>query len=636
MKKYDSSSIKVLEGLDAVRKRPGMYIGSTDIKGMHHLLWEMIDNAVDEIVNSKGNEIHVILKEDNSIVVEDNGRGIPVDTYKNTNKSALEILFTKLHSGAKFDDSAYKTSGGLHGVGASVTNALSSLLDITVYKGGKEYEMSFHNGGKVKRKLKVIRTTKKTGTKILFMPDRDIFPKIIWKHDIISDRLREKAFLNNDILITLSNEKTGKFQKFQYEKGLESFVSYLFKNKRIFTEVIYGQRKSLFNIVINFAMCYVESFSDILVSFANNVRTVEGGSHEIGFNNALLRIVSEHTESFKLIKKTQKLELRDVKEGLVCVLAVSVPEKIIEYEGQTKNKLGTPQAKIDVETTTYEFLKNYFSKHKNTIQYICEKSVAAQKVRIATKETKQNLRQLKDINKRNIPALLGKLTKAQSKNHHLNELFLVEGDSAGGSAKLGRDRKHQAILPLRGKVINSFKSSAIETLKNNEILSIISAVGSGIYPNFNIKNLNYGKIIIMTDADTDGAHIQVLLLSFFYKYMPELFTQEKIFVAKPPLFNVKFYGKNSNKNEYFWDDYSLKTSLNKLTERYSIQRYKGLGEMNPDQLWDTTMDPEKRQLIKVNINDRDVVERRINTLMSSNVADRKEWINENVLFTGGN
>ena len=636
MKKYDASSIKILEGLEAVRKRPGMYIGSTDVKGMHHLLWEIVDNAVDEIVNSKGDAIHVSLLKDKSIVVEDNGRGIPVDKFKNTNKSALEILFTKLHSGGKFDESVYKTSGGLHGVGASVTNALSSLLEITVYKSGKEYEMVFHKGGKIKKKLRVIGTTKKRGTKILFKPDNEIFPKIIWKHDLISDRLREKAFLNSNVFISLENEKNGKTNKFLYEKGLESFAQYLSKNKKLFTEIIYFSKASPFSIKIDLAMCYSESFSDILVSFANNVRTVEGGSHEAGFNNALFKIVSEYTDFFKLLKKNEKLELKDIKEGLICVLSVYVPEKIIEFEGQTKNKLGTPQAKNDVEVLCYDFLKSYFAKKKDAIKYICEKSVAARKVRFAAKQTKQNLRQLKGINKNNIPALLGKLTKAQSKIKESNELFLVEGDSAGGSAKLGRDRKHQAILPLRGKIINPFKSSDADVFKNNEILSIIGAIGAGVAPNFNIKKTNYGKIIIMTDADTDGAHIQVLLLSFFYKYMPELFVESKIYVAKPPLFNVKFYGKNGSKDQYFWDDYSLKQVLTKTQNRYSIQRYKGLGEMNPDQLWETTMSPETRQLIRADIKDRDVVERRINTLMSSNVADRKEWINDNVVFIGDN
>ena len=626
--KYDANNIKVLEGLEPVRKRPGMYIGSTDTRGLHHLVWELFDNAIDEVMAGYANKIIVTLHENNFISVEDNGRGIPVDINKATKLSAVETVFTVLHAGGKFDDSAYKTAGGLHGVGSSVVNALSDILVCQVYRDGKIYEAKFGNGGKILQSLKVVGETKKQGTRVLFHPDPIIFNSLKFNATTIKERLLESSFLFDGLNIEFIDDTNKTRQKFVSNNGITDFVTHINKNKKTISPIISFQDKTN-NIPVSVAFQYTDDINEMMISFANSVKTIEGGSHVNGFKSGLLSSINAYAQKWKLIKEKDKnLEGDDVREGIVAIISVQVPENIITYEGQTKNKLFTPDAYDIVKKVVDTSVTKWLDQNKNESISLIKQIIAARDARLAAKKTRDSLKKTKGKQAEKI--LSSKLTPSQSKTPELNELFLVEGDSAGGSAKLGRNKKFQAILPLKGKVINVEKSKLSDVLKNEEIGTIITCLGTGIDKNFNIEKLKYHKIIIMTDADVDGSHIQALLLTMFYRFMRPLIENGHVYLAIPPLYKVS---KKSNPKDfvYAWDN----TSLNEAKEKYKsyeIQRYKGLGEMNADQLWETTMDPEKRKLLRIQISDLVAADRQVNTLMGEDASVRKKWIDENVNF----
>ncbi|QVK09721.1 DNA topoisomerase IV subunit B [Mycoplasma mycoides] len=626
-KKYDESAIQVLEGLDAVRKRPGMYIGSTDNRGLHHLVWEIVDNAIDEALAGYCTQIDVILEKDNSITVIDNGRGIPTGIHK-TGKSTPEVIFSVLHAGGKFDSTAYKSSGGLHGVGSSVTNALSKRFKATIYRDKKIHEIEFKNGGKLEKPLTFIANTYKTGTTINFLPDDSIFSNNKFNFSLISERLKESALLNSGLKITLSDLISNRYVEYQFQDGLVEFIKELVDDKTPVTDIITINNESK-NIIAEIALQYTEDDNEIILGFANNVKTSDGGTHLVGFKSGLIRAINDYAKDQKILKDKTKLDSNDLREGLVAIVTVKIPENLIEYEGQTKSKLGTSDAKTVVEQIVYEFMSYWLIENKVLANKVIENALNAQKARIAAKQARQAIKSVKG--KKNVNKLmLGKLTPAQGKKRELNELYLVEGDSAGGSAKSGRDRNFQAILPLRGKVINSEKAKLVDLLKNEEIQSIINAIGAGVGKDFDISDINYGKIIIMTDADTDGAHIQTLLLTFFYRHMKDLITHKKVYIALPPLYKITF---NDKSFIYLWDEEELNEFNKTNTKKYEIQRYKGLGEMNADQLWQTTMDPKNRKIIQVSISDGLLAERMFKTLMGDDVEKRKLWIQENVKFT---
>nr|QWN46959.1 DNA topoisomerase IV subunit B [synthetic bacterium JCVI-Syn3B] len=626
-KKYDESAIQVLEGLDAVRKRPGMYIGSTDNRGLHHLVWEIVDNAIDEALAGYCTQIDVILEKDNSITVIDNGRGIPTGMHK-TGKSTPEVIFSVLHAGGKFDSTAYKSSGGLHGVGSSVTNALSKRFKATIYRDKKIHEIEFKNGGKLEKPLTFIANTYKTGTTINFLPDDSIFSNTKFNFSLISERLKESALLNSGLKITLSDLISNRYVEYQFQDGLVEFIKELVDDKTPVTDIITINNESK-NIIAEIALQYTEDDNEIILGFANNVKTSDGGTHLVGFKSGLIRAINDYAKDQKILKDKTKLDSNDLREGLVAIVTVKIPENLIEYEGQTKSKLGTSDAKTVVEQIVYEFMSYWLIENKVLANKVIENALNAQKARIAAKQARQAIKSVKG--KKNVNKLmLGKLTPAQGKKRELNELYLVEGASAGGSAKSGRDRNFQAILPLRGKVINSEKAKLVDLLKNEEIQSIINAIGAGVGKDFDISDINYGKIIIMTDADTDGAHIQTLLLTFFYRHMKDLITHKKVYIALPPLYKITF---NDKSFIYLWDEEELNEFNKTNTKKYEIQRYKGLGEMNADQLWQTTMDPKNRKIIQVSISDGLLAERMFKTLMGDDVEKRKLWIQENVKFT---
>ncbi|HBA0679692.1 TPA: DNA topoisomerase IV subunit B [Enterococcus faecium] len=631
---YNDSSIQVLEGLEAVRKRPGMYIGSTDSRGLHHLVYEIVDNAVDEALSGYGSEIDVTIHEDNSITVADSGRGMPVGMHA-SGIPTVEVIFTVLHAGGKFGQGGYKTSGGLHGVGASVVNALSKWLIVTIVRDGVEYQQKFKNGGKPDGTLKKIGKTKKAnGTTVHFLPDDTIFSTTKFSYEILAERLRESAFLLKGVKISLSDLRGEEPVKeiFHYEEGIKEFVDYLNEEKDTLTPVVYfsGEKEG---IEVEVAYQYNDGYSENVLSFVNNVRTKDGGTHEAGMKAAMTKSYNEYARKVGLLKERDKnLEGSDFREGLAAVLSIRVPENLLQFEGQTKEKLGTPVARTVVDNVISEQMGFYLQENGEMSQMLVRKAIKAREAREAARKAREESRNGKK-RKKGESLLSGKLTPAQSRNPKKNELYLVEGDSAGGSAKQGRDRKFQAILPLRGKVINTEKAKMQDILKNEEINTMIYTIGAGVGPEFSIEDCNYDKVIIMTDADTDGAHIQVLLLTFFYRYMKPLIEAGKVYIALPPLYKVSKGQGKKQVIEYAWTDDELAAMIKKVGKGYMLQRYKGLGEMNAEQLWETTMDPTSRTLIRVRIDDAAQAERRVTTLMGDKVEPRRKWIENHVQFT---
>jgi topoisomerase-4 subunit B len=627
---YDERSIQILEELEAVRKRPGMYIGSTDARGLHHLIWEIVDNSIDEVLAGYGNEIRVTIKEDNSVVVRDNGRGIPVGMHE-SGASAVEIIFTRLHAGGKFGQSgAYKVSGGLHGVGASVVNALSDFVDVTVFRGGKKYHVRFYNGGREITPLEEIGETKETGTEVWFKPNSELFSTSVFNLQTVQERLRESAFLLKGLKIVLVDERAAFKEEYYYEDGIISYVNVINENRKGIHDPVFLEGKAN-DIEVEVAFQFTKSYTEQLISFVNNVRTNDGGTHETGLKSALTKLFNEYGQRVGLIKNGTKLDGVDIREGLTTVLSVRIPEHLLQFEGQTKNKLGTPDARAAVEQVVMEKMTYFLEENGNLTYTLIEKALRARTAREAARKAREEARLEKKKSRQEVN-LSGKLTKAQSVNPDLNELFLVEGDSAGGSAKQGRDRRFQAILPLRGKVINTEKAKIEDVLKNEEINTIIHTIGAGLGPDFDLTKCQYDKVIIMTDADTDGAHIQVLLLTFFFRYMRELVEAGKVYIAMPPLYKVTYKKKNKTHTEYAWDDEQLDDIVKNL-KSYNIQRFKGLGEMNSEQLWDTTMNPKTRTLIQVKIDDLADADQRIRVLMGDKVEPRREWIESNVSFS---
>ncbi|HGF7469365.1 TPA: DNA topoisomerase IV subunit B [Enterococcus faecium] len=631
---YNDSFIQVLEGLEAVRKRPGMYIGSTDSRGLHHLVYEIVDNAVDEALSGYGSEIDVTIHEDNSITVADSGRGMPVGMHA-SGIPTVEVIFTVLHAGGKFGQGGYKTSGGLHGVGASVVNALSKWLTVTIVRDGVEYQQKFKNGGKPDGTLKKIGKTKKAnGTTVHFLPDDTIFSTTKFSYEILAERLRESAFLLKGVKISLSDLRGEVPVKeiFHYEEGIKEFVDYLNEEKDTLTPVVYfsGEKEG---IEVEVAYQYNDGYSENVLSFVNNVRTKDGGTHEAGMKAAMTKSYNEYARKVGLLKERDKnLEGSDFREGLAAVLSIRVPENLLQFEGQTKEKLGTPVARTVVDNVISEQMGFYLQENSEMSQMLVRKAIKAREAREAARKAREESRNGKK-RKKGESLLSGKLTPAQSRNPKKNELYLVEGDSAGGSAKQGRDRKFQAILPLRGKVINTEKAKMQDILKNEEINTMIYTIGAGVGPEFSIEDCNYDKVIIMTDADTDGAHIQVLLLTFFYRYMKPLIEAGKVYIALPPLYKVSKGQGKKQVIEYAWTDDELAAMIKKVGKGYMLQRYKGLGEMNAEQLWETTMDPTSRTLIRVRIDDAAQAERRVTTLMGDKVEPRRKWIENHVQFT---
>lgn len=630
---YNDDAIQVLEGLDAVRKRPGMYIGSTDGAGLHHLVWEIVDNAVDEALSGFGDRIDVTINKDGSLTVQDHGRGMPTGMHA-MGIPTVEVIFTILHTGGKFGQGGYKTSGGLHGVGSSVVNALSSWLEVEITRDGAVYKQRFENGGKPVTTLKKIGTApkSKTGTKVTFMPDATIFSTTDFKYNTISERLNESAFLLKNVTLSLTDKRTDEAIEFHYENGVQDFVSYLNEDKEILTPVLYFEGEDN-GFQVEVALQYNDGFSDNILSFVNNVRTKDGGTHETGLKSAITKVMNDYARKTGLLKEKDKnLEGSDYREGLAAVLSILVPEEHLQFEGQTKDKLGSPLARPVVDGIVADKLTFFLMENGELASNLIRKAIKARDAREAARKARDESRNGKK-NKKDKGLLSGKLTPAQSKNPAKNELYLVEGDSAGGSAKQGRDRKFQAILPLRGKVVNTAKAKMADILKNEEINTMIYTIGAGVGADFSIEDANYDKIIIMTDADTDGAHIQTLLLTFFYRYMRPLVEAGHVYIALPPLYKMS---KGKGKKEevaYAWTDGELEELRKQFGKGATLQRYKGLGEMNADQLWETTMNPETRTLIRVTIEDLARAERRVNVLMGDKVEPRRKWIEDNVKFT---
>ncbi|EKN69047.1 DNA topoisomerase IV subunit B [Schinkia azotoformans] len=627
---YNDDAIQVLEGLEAVRKRPGMYIGSTDIRGLHHLVYEIVDNAVDEALSGFGNYIKVTIHKDDSISVEDKGRGMPTGMHK-MGKPTPEVILTVLHAGGKFGQGGYKTSGGLHGVGASVVNALSEWLVVTIKRDGNIYRQRFENGGHAVTTLEKIGTTKESGTTIHFKPDTSIFSTTVFNYDTLSERLRESAFLLKGMKITIVDERHDVQDVFCYDSGIKAFVDFLNEEKDVLHEVvsIEGEQQGM---EVEYAFQFNDGYSENILSFVNNVRTKDGGTHEVGAKSAMTRAFNDFARKVNILKEKDKnLDGSDIREGLTAIISVRIPEEKLQFEGQTKGKLGTSEARSVVDSIVSEKLAYFLEENPDISSLLIKKAIKAAEAREAARKAREEARDGKK-KKRKDAMLSGKLTPAQSRNPEKNELYLVEGDSAGGSAKQGRDRRFQAILPLRGKVINTEKAKLGDIFKNEEINTMIYAIGGGVGADFTIGDINYDKVIIMTDADTDGAHIQVLLLTFFYRYMKPLIEEGKIFIALPPLYKVSKGTGKKEVIEYAWDENELKAAIKKVGKGYIIQRYKGLGEMNADQLWDTTMNPETRTLIRVTIEDIARAERRVTTLMGDKVEPRRRWIESNVAF----
>ena len=629
--KYTANDIHILQGLEGVRKRPAMYIGSSNSMGLHHLVWEIVDNAVDEALSGFGKNITITLHKDGSCSVQDEGRGIPVDINKETGRPGVEIVFTELHAGGKFNSSVYKSAGGLHGVGASVTNALSVYCDVTIYRGGGVYHLRFENGGHLVTPLEKIGETRKSGTLVRFKPDPEIFSTVDFKYDTISSHLQESAFLMKGVRFIIIDERSNQKQEYFYQDGLVEYVNKLNENKKEIVPVIhFSEVDSLTKIETEIALQYcAEDYNETIYSYVNNVKTGDGGTHESGFRAGITRAVNEFAENQGLVK-AKKLEGSDIREGLTAIVSLKIPEELLEFEGQTKGKLGTPVAYQVVSALIYNKFTYYLTENKENALLIIKKCIDSSNARLAARKAKEEARSSKKAKQEVI--LSDKLTPAQSKDYAKNELFIVEGDSAGGTAKKGRDRIHQAILPLRGKPLNTDSIALDKLLHNEEIATIINTIGAGFGQSFDINDIHYGKIIIMTDADTDGAHIQTLLLTFFYHYMRPLITSGHIYIAVPPLYRV--YKEEGHKliQEYAWDDKGLDEAKKKVGGKYKINRYKGLGEMDAIQLKETTMDPKSRLLIQVDINDPILVEKRVNVLMGKDASLRREWVEENVDF----
>ena len=631
-RQYTANDIHILQGLEGVRKRPAMYIGSTNSSGLHHLVWEVVDNAVDEALSGYGKNITVTLHKDGSCSVLDEGRGIPVGINKETGRPGVEIVFTELHAGGKFNSSVYKSAGGLHGVGASVTNALSDWVDVTVFQDGGIYHLRFENGGHLVTPLEKIGESKKHGTLVRFKPDGTIFSTTDFKYDTIASHLQESAFLMKGVRFIINDERSGDKQEFFYQNGLVEYITNLNDEKNPIIDVVsFSEVDPITNIETEIALqyCY-EDYNETIYSYVNNVKTIDGGTHESGFRTGITRAVNDFGEMVGMLKG-KKLEGSDVREGLTAIISLKVPEELLEFEGQTKGKLGTPVANSVVSNLIYNKFTYYLTENKESAMRILKKCVDSQQARVAARKAKDEARSSKKANKQEV-ILSDKLTPAQSKDYLKNELFIVEGDSAGGTAKKGRDRIHQAILPLRGKPLNTDSISLDKLLHNEEIATIINTVGAGFGQSFDIEDIRYGKIIIMTDADTDGAHIQTLLLTFFYHYMRQLITSGHIYIAVPPLYRI--YKEEGKKliQEYAWDDEGLAAAKKKVGANCKIHRYKGLGEMDAIQLKEKTMDPKTRFLIQVDINDPFLVEKRVKILMGNDASVRRKWVEENVNF----
>ena len=628
---YSENSIQILEGLEAVRKRPGMYIGSTDYRGLHHLVSELVDNGIDECVAGFGNKIIVTIHKDNSVTVEDFGRGIPVGKHK-TGVPTVQVVFTVLHAGGKFDSSSYKTSVGLHGVGASVVTALSDYVEVTICRDGEAYYQKYEDGGKKISKLKNLGpSTKQSGTKVHFLPSKEVFQTVEFNRNIIKDRLQEEAFLLNGVTLTLQDERNNKVESFKYDNGLIDFVSFMTEGHQTLKEPCFFKDEQN-NIGVEICLQYTtDSYDDKLISFVNNAKTIDGGTHETGFRSGFTRCLNDYGRKYGLIKDRDKIDASDYREGLTAIISVKIPENLLQFEDQTKTKLGTAIVRGVVEQTLINNFSYYLEENKEFATTLINKAKKASNVREAARKAREEARSGKKTKQEKL--LSGKLTPAQSKKAKECELFIVEGDSAGGSAKKGRNRFSQAILPLRGKPLNTLKCSLDEVLKNEEMNTLTYAIGASIGNSFEVKDINYDKVVIMTDADTDGCHIQTLLLTFFFRFMRPLIEKGHVYIACPPLYKVYKQVNHKEKSIYCFDDDELNEAKKKIGENYQVQRYKGLGEMSAEQLWETTMDPKTRSLIKVNIEDLSFAEKRVDVLMGNDSAIRRDWIDENVKFT---
>ncbi len=620
-KTYDASQIQVLEGLEAVRKRPGMYIGSTGIRGLHHLVWEVVDNSIDEFLAGYGNTITVSMNKDDIITVEDQGRGIPADIHKDTGLPAAQVVMTTLHAGGKFNNNSYKVSGGLHGVGISLVNALSEWLELTTCVNGVEYQQIYKKGIPVTEFKKIGRTAN-NGTKISFKPDTEIFEVTEFKYETLTHRLQESAFLNKElsfILIDNRGEKKRE-EKYQYDGGIKAFIEYLNKNRTVLSEQIIYNEDTVDDNYIEIGIQYNDGYNERILSYANNISTVDGGYHVTGFKTALTKAINNFAKNNNLTKKEQSLNGNDVREGITAIINVKLPDP--QFEGQTKSKLGNSELRSIVESSVYEYLSLYLDANPEIGKAVVDKALQAVRARNASKKARELTRRKGALSSNSLP---GKLSDCASRKPEDSEIFMVEGDSAGGSAKQGRNRHFQAILPLKGKILNVERARLDKILNNNEVATIITALGTGIGEEFYIGKLRYHKVIIMTDADVDGAHIATLILTLFYRYMPELIENGHVYLAQPPLYKVS-WKKNE---EYLFNDNALGKLKNKLKSGFSIQRYKGLGEMNPRQLWNTTMDPETRKLLKIEIDDDIEADEIFTHLMGSNASLRKEFIINN-------